>query len=145
MNYAYNSILNNKVSQIEFKKIESIKEIINKSNARNISENWRKHVPVYGWTKMNYPTTICPPISEKYIMRQKQLENNEAEKSKKERLLLEAKNNELEKIESPYCPHNKWRLNPEKVNEDVLKESNLLRFKNLYKLIILNLYSLKEE
>ncbi len=125
MNYAYNSYFNNKMTPTELKKVESMKETINKSKARNASDNWRKHVPVYGWTKMNYPTTICPPISEKYITRQKQMEEKENEKIKRKQS-QDLKAKELEKIESPYCPHNKWRLNPEKVNDDVLKESNFL-------------------
>jgi hypothetical protein len=107
----------------EFKKVESIKETINKSNARNASDNWRKHVPIYGWAKMNYPTTICPPISEKYINRQKQIEEKENEKIKRKQS-QDLKTKDLDKVEFLYCPHNRWRLNPEKVNDDVLKESN---------------------
>lgn len=138
MNYTYNSSFNNKLTPIEFKKVEAVKETINKSNARNASDNWRKHVPVYGWTKMNYPTTICPPISEKYIMRQKQLEEKENEKTRRKQS-KELKSTELNKIESPYCSHNKWRLNPEKVNDDVLKES---KQKKLYypKFILVNIF-----
>jgi len=123
MNYAYNSYFNNKMTPTEFKKVESIKETINKSNARNATDNWRKHVPVYGWAKMNYPTTICPPISEKYIIRQKQTDEKENEKIKRKQS-QDLKTKDLDKIESLYCPHNRWRLNPEKVNDDVLKESN---------------------
>ena len=124
MNYAYTSYFNNKMTPTEFKKVELIKETINKSNARNASDNWRKHTPAYGWIKMNYPTTICPPISQKYIMRQKHMEEKENEKIKRKQS-QDLKAKEPGKIESPYCAHNQWRLNPEKVNDDVLKESKI--------------------
>jgi len=128
-----------RMTQQEHKKVESIKETINKSNARNASDNWRKHIPVYGWTKMNYPTTICPPISERYIIRQKEYKENEAEKIKMKELLDLKRKEKSEKIEPLYRPDNKWRLNPDKVNEDVLDEcinkyNNYLIF-SLFKLL----------
>ena len=111
-----------KMTQQELKKVESIKETINKSNARNASDNWRKHIPVYGWTKMNYPTTICPPISERYIQKQKEYQEIEAENIKRQELIDLKRKEKSEKIEPLYRPNNKWRLNPDKVNENVLDE-----------------------
>ena len=121
MSFVYNSNQNNKITATELKKVESIKEIINRSNARNATDNWRKHIPVYGWAKMNYPTTICPPISEKYIKQQKEYEEKENQKRTQndiEQKLI------LEQIHEPlYDPNNKWRLNPDKVNQDVVNGS----------------------
>jgi hypothetical protein len=111
-----------KMTQQELKKVEGIKETINKSNARNASDNWRKHIPVYGWTKMNYPTTICPPISERYIQKQKEYQEIEAENIKRQELIDLKRKEKSEKIEPLYRPNNKWRLNPDKVNENVLDE-----------------------
>ena len=48
------------------KKIEQMKKQNFKSQAREASFNWRSHVPVYGWTTINYPTTIQRPLREKY-------------------------------------------------------------------------------
>ena len=48
------------------KKIESMKRIIHKVVAKEASDNWRKHIPVYGWTTMNYPSTIQPSLVQKY-------------------------------------------------------------------------------
>lgn len=127
MNSTYNYFSNyttstTKMTALECKKVESIKEIINKSKARNASENWRKNIPVYGWTKMNYPTTICPPISERYIQKQKEYQEIEAENIKRQDLLNLKRKEKSEKIEPLYRPDNKWRLNPDKVNENVLDE-----------------------
>lgn len=130
MNYnnQNNLVYSHKMTQMEIKKVEQIKQTINKSNARNASINWRKHIPVYGWTTMNYPTTICPPITEKYIKKQKEYEEKEKEKMARKasldtKLLLFA-----EKIEPLYDPNNKYRLNPDKVNDEVLKDSKLNKF-----------------
>ena len=48
------------------KKIEQMKKQNYKSQAREASFNWRSHVPVYGWTTINYPTSIQRPLREKY-------------------------------------------------------------------------------
>ena len=53
------------------KKLESMKEIIHKVVSKVASDNWRKHIPVYGWTKMNYPSTIQPSLLEKYKEKEK--------------------------------------------------------------------------
>jgi hypothetical protein len=71
---------------------------------------------------MNYPTTICPPISERYIKKQKEYQEIEAENIKRQDLLNLKRKEKSEKIEPLYRPDNKWRLNPDKVNENVLDE-----------------------
>ena len=38
-----------------FKKLEQMKEQNFKFQAREATDNWRKHVPVYGWIQVNYP------------------------------------------------------------------------------------------
>jgi hypothetical protein len=65
-----------------FKKLEQMKEQNFKSQAREATYNWRKHVPVYGWVQINYPTGIKPSLREKY-----------AEEEEQKRLLLEEKKN----------------------------------------------------
>ena len=64
----------------------------NKAFARIASENWRKHVPVYGWMQINYPSTIGMPLLEKYKM-EKELKSN-----KLKELTAEVENN-IEKQE----------------------------------------------
>jgi hypothetical protein len=128
MSFIYSSNYNRAMAPQEMKKVEEMKATINKSIARNATENWRKHIPVYGWTKMNYPTTICPPISEKYVARQKDYQDKENERIlRKESFDLKNKQ-QLEKIQPMYRQDNKWRLNPDKVNEDVLNESKFMYF-----------------
>ena len=48
------------------KKIEQMKKQNFKAQAREASFNWRNHIPVYGWTTINYPTSIQRPLREKY-------------------------------------------------------------------------------
>jgi hypothetical protein len=48
------------------KKIEEMTSTINKAVSKEATSYWRKHIPVYGWTKMNYPGTICGSLWNKY-------------------------------------------------------------------------------
>lgn len=48
------------------KKIEEMTSTINKAILREANPHWRKHIPVYGWTKMNYPGTVCGSLLNKY-------------------------------------------------------------------------------
>ena len=69
------------------RKLERLKEENNKYIAREATDNWRNHVPVYGWTKINYPTGIQFPLREKYrrekIEKIKAREEEEAQKKTK--------------------------------------------------------------
>ena len=77
------------------KKIEQMKKQNFKAQAREASFNWRNHVPVYGWTTVNYPTTIQRPLREKYqeeeeirkeekrIKKKKKKKKNKKKKKKK--------------------------------------------------------------
>ena len=72
------------------KKIEQMKKQNFKAQAREATFNWRNHVPVYGWTKINYPTSIQRPLREKY---------KEEEEIKKEEKKIKEEKEKLEKEE----------------------------------------------
>ena len=73
------------------KKMEQMKKQNFKSQAREASFNWRSHVPVYGWTTINYPTSIQRPLREKY-QEEKEMRNEENKKKEdKENSEREAK------------------------------------------------------
>ena len=68
------SLSKNSVQQIidksrltkEEKNLEHMKEVIHKQTQKLYSTYWRSHVPVFGWTNMNYPNTIKPSLIVKY-------------------------------------------------------------------------------
>ena len=113
------------------KKIEQMKKQNFKSQAREASFNWRSHVPVYGWTTINYPTTIQRPLREKYKeefelkKEEKKIkeEKERLEKEEQKKLELEKKQNQILKIP---LPKKKTRVNPELVNQEVMKEVEVL-------------------
>ena len=109
-----------------FKKIEQMKEQNFKAQAREATYNWRNHVPVYGWVQINYPTGIQKPLREKYKEEelQKQNEKEEKEQKKKEEEEKKIEENEINKNNPNQIPlkRNKARVNPENVNEAVLKD-----------------------
>ena len=80
------------------KKIEQMKKQNYKSQAREASFNWRSHVPVYGWTTINYPTSIQRPLREKYKEESEIYKEEKRIKEEKERIEKEEqKKLELEK------------------------------------------------
>ncbi len=109
-----------------FKKIEQMKEQNFKAQAREATYNWRNHVPVYGWVQINYPTGIQKPLREKYKEEelQKQIEKEEKEQKLKEEEEKKIEENEINKNNPNQIPlkRNKARVNPENVNEGVLKD-----------------------
>ena len=113
------------------KKIEQMKKQNYKSQAREASFNWRSHVPVYGWTTINYPTTIQRPLKEKYkeeseIKKEEKKLKEEKERAEKEELKkseIEKNQNQLLKVP---LPKKKTRVNPDLVNQDVMKEMEVL-------------------
>lgn len=109
-----------------FKKIEQMKEQNFKAQAREATYNWRNHVPVYGWVQINYPTGIQKPLREKYKEEelQKQIEKEEKEQKLKEEEEKKIEENEINKNNPNQIPlkRNKARVNPENVNEAVLKD-----------------------
>ena len=44
------------------KKQEQMREVINKTTHNMFSNHWKNHIPVYGWTNMNYPNSIKPSL-----------------------------------------------------------------------------------
>ena len=113
------------------KKMEQMKKQNYKYQAREASSNWRSHVPVYGWTTINYPTTIQRPLREKYkeeseIKKEEKRIKEEKERIEKEeekKLELEKKQNQVLKVP---LPKKKTRINPDLVNQEVLKEVEVL-------------------
>ena len=71
-----------------FKKQEKMKEHLFKAQARIASDNWREHVPVYGWVQVNYPSCVQVPLKEKYFAEKlrKLKEKEEETKSKNEKM-----------------------------------------------------------
>ena len=113
------------------KKIEQMKKQNYKSQAREASFNWRSHVPVYGWTTINYPTSIQRPLKEKYkeeseiqkeAKRVKE-EKEQLEKEEQKKLEQEKKQNQMLKMP---LPKKKTRVNPDLVNQEVMKEMEVL-------------------
>ena len=113
------------------KKIEQMKKQNFKAQAREASFNWRNHVPVYGWTTINYPTSIQRPLREKYqeegeIKKEEKRIKEEKERLEKEeqkKLEEEKKQNQITQIP---IAKKKNRINPELVNQEIMKEMEVL-------------------
>jgi hypothetical protein len=75
----------------DMKKFETMKQVVHKNVSREAADNWRKHIPVYGWTQMNYPSNLQPSLYEKY-MDQEKLKRVEIEKELQENLLKKNEN-----------------------------------------------------
>ena len=113
------------------KKIEQMKKQNFKAQAREASFNWRNHIPVYGWTTINYPTTIQRPLKEKYQEEEELKKEEKRIKEEKERLEKEEqKKLEEEKKQNPIAQipmaKKKNRINPELVNQEIMKEMEVL-------------------
>jgi len=121
-----------KDSESEIKKFEDMRAVVNKAVSKDSYSYGRKHVPVYGWIKMNYPSTISRSLYK--------------EKKSKEHLNTETKEdinvlpqisiernitNKIIKYRDEYGEEIilddklKYRKDPNKVNEEVMKESIL--------------------
>lgn len=119
-----------------FKKLEQMKEQNFKSQAREATDNWRKHVPVYGWVQVNYPSGIQLPLKEKYFAEKMRKLKEKEEAEAKEKTEALSSNNQKENIQQQpqTLPEinrakkgkNKHRVNPELVNQDVMKEIETL-------------------
>ena len=113
------------------KKIEQMKKQNFKAQAREASFNWRNHIPVYGWTTINYPTSIQRPLREKYQEEEEIRKEEKRIKEEKERLEKEEqKKLEEEKKQNPIpqipMTKKKNRVNPELVNQEIMKEMEVL-------------------
>ena len=118
-----------------FKKLEQMKEQNFKAQAREAVDNWRKHVPVYGWVQVNYPSGIQIPLKEKYFAEKLQrIKEKEEAEAKEKTEALQSKNNDNTSSQPQTLPEinrakknkNKYRVNPELVNQDVMKEIETL-------------------
>lgn len=127
-------MIRQKESKEETKKVEMIKKAINLSSAKNAQINWRKHTPVFGWTQMNYPCSIKPNLIEKYSALQNEeqllLKENKIKENTTKNYNLKRKENVMKDSCFFYDNNNKqnqsgnnFRLDPEKVNEYILKGS----------------------
>ena len=114
-----------------FKKQEKMKEHLFKAQARIASDNWREHVPVYGWVQVNYPSCVQVPLKEKYFAEKlrKLKEKEEETKSKNETIQKQEGNDGTQQVAAPELPRirknrSKYRVDPEIVNQDVMNEVN---------------------
>lgn len=114
-------LTNNKPSKLDLKH-EKMREEISKTSQSLFINHWKNHIPVYGWTKMNYPNCVQPSLIEKYIERQKNY--NKLEEIKHNTILneeLDSKNNNVttqRKFEKKT-----FRVNPNIVNQDIVNEN----------------------
>ena len=113
------------------KKMEQMKKQNFKAQAREATFNWRNHVPVYGWTTINYPTAIQRPLREKYQEEEEIKKEEKRIMEEKERLEEEEKKKlEEEKKQNPISqvpvPKKKNRVDPEIVNQEIMKEMEVL-------------------
>ena len=46
----------------DIKKYDEMQGVINRAVSKDSYNYCRKHIPVYGWIKMNYPSTIKPSL-----------------------------------------------------------------------------------
>ena len=110
--------------------MEQMKKQNFKAQAREASFNWRNHVPVYGWTTINYPTAIQRPLQEKYKeekeLRNEQKAKEENEKKEKEKQIKEEEEKKQHIISKVPPPKKKNRVNPELVNQEIMKEMEVL-------------------
>ena len=110
--------------------MEQMKKQNFKAQAREAAFNWRNHVPVYGWTTINYPTAIQRPLKEKYLeekeMRNEQKLKEENEKKEKEKQIKEEEEKKQHIISKIPPPKKKNRVNPELVNQEIMKEMEVL-------------------
>ena len=104
----------NKVINEENLKIDKMKEVIYKSIAKESSITWNKHTPIYGWTKMNYPSSIQPCMIERYKKEQDKLQIEAIEKPINKLLYID---------DDLYCQGNKYRLDPISINKVILNDS----------------------
>ena len=106
----------NKTNKNNNKKIEAMKEVINKTIAKESAPRWSKHCPIYGWVKMNYPSKLQPTMIPKY----------EKDKEQFDKEAVETIFPPINYIyDDTYCPGNKYRLDPNKVNQDIITDSNI--------------------
>ena len=68
------------------KKIEEMTSTINKAVYKEANPYWRKHIPVYGWTKMNAPGFVCGSLLNKYQKRKDELNDENVSLDKKDQL-----------------------------------------------------------
>lgn len=117
----YDSILkNNKPSKLEIK-LENMREVIHKTTQNLYINHWKNHIPVYGWTKMNYPNSIKPSLVRKYESQQKQFQ----ELLNEQKLKFEKEKEELQQLPKKQGKK-QYRINPEIVNLEVYNENVLL-------------------
>jgi hypothetical protein len=109
----------NKINKNDSSKIESMKQVIHKVISKESAPKWSKHVPVYGWIKMNYPSKLQPSMIEKYRKDQEKLQKEAVE------LVFPPISYTYDET---YYPGNKYRLDPHKICEDVMKDSKFFNF-----------------
>lgn len=99
-------------------KIDNLKGIISKTSKNNMINNWKNHIPVYGWCEMNYPKYIKKNLIEKYQSQRKKIEKDLENRIEKERIEVELENEKVNLIKKA---HNKnYRKNPEYINKEIL-------------------------
>jgi hypothetical protein len=133
----------NKENARDSKKLEGMREVVHKAVSREASDMWRKHVPVYGWIQMNYPSGIKPSLIEKYNLIEQNKKDAKEKDLNKSKINTEA-SEYSKKVRDDYAQKQKekklsqyyevkedddWnkhkdRLFPELVNENVMIESN---------------------
>lgn len=113
-----------------FHKIEKMKEQNFKAQAREVTEHWRKHVPVYGWMQVNYPSGIQLPLREKYendiILNQQKKQQEEEAKKQIEANIAKQQEESAQSPPMKFKNKSKYRSNPDLVNEDIMKEIQTL-------------------
>jgi hypothetical protein len=121
-----------KDSESEIKKFDDMRGVVNRAVSKDSYSYGRKHVPVYGWIKMNYPSTI----SRSLYREMKSKENLNSERMEDMNVLPQISSernitNKIIKYRDEYGEEIilddkfKHRKDPKKVNEEVMKESNL--------------------
>lgn len=115
-------LTNNKPSKLDLKH-EKMREEISKTSQSLFINNWKNHIPVYGWTKMNYPNCVQPSLIEKYVERQKHF--NKLEEIKQNTIFneeLDSKNNNNNSTHRKF-EKKTFRVNPNIVNQDIVNEN----------------------
>lgn len=114
---------------------ESILKKINETTHDLFINNYKDHIPVFGWSSMNYPSSIKQSLVKKYETKNKEMEkviNNLKEKEQIERENSNKEKNDLNNYLFYKSSNNiaykkkNFRVDPDIVNLDVINESNNL-------------------
>ena len=108
------------------KKQEQMREVINKTTHNMFSNHWKNHIPVYGWTNMNYPNSIKPSLVKKYEEKKEKLISEREQRKKLEDIEYEESQQEKLALAKKVFGKKNYRVNPSIVNKHITDKNDVL-------------------